>query len=57
MGKVICCNWVHPAGCDFVMRGATVEEVLEQAQEHALTHGIEATPELLETVRECIEDD
>ena len=57
MGKVICCNWVHPAGCDHVMRGATVEEVLEQARVHAAEHGIEASPELVELVRGMIEDE
>ena len=57
MGKVICCNWVHPAGCDRVMRGATVEEVLEQASAHAAEHGIEASPELVELVRGMIEDE
>lgn len=57
MGKVVCCNWVHPAGCDFTMRGETVEEVLAQAREHALAHGIEATPELEEMVAQFIEDE
>jgi predicted small metal-binding protein len=57
MGKIVCCNWVHPAGCDAAMRGETVEEVLELAQVHAREHGIEPTPELVEMVRGLIEDE
>jgi hypothetical protein len=57
MGKVVCCNWVHPAGCDFMMRGETVEDVLEQARVHALAHGIEPTPELVEMAKQFIEDE
>ncbi len=57
MGKVICCNWVHPAGCDHIMRGETVEEVLVQAEAHARDHGIEPTPELLGMVMAYIEDE
>ena len=57
MGKIICCNWVHPSGCDHIMRGETVAEVLEQAQVHAAAHGIETTPELLELVKGFIEDE
>ena len=57
MGKILCCNWVNPAGCDFEARGETVEEVLALAQTHALEHGIEATPELLEIVTSMIEDE
>jgi predicted small metal-binding protein len=57
MGKVVCCNWVHPAGCDLEIRGDTVEEVLEQAMTHALEHGIEPTQELLGMVVAAIEDE
>ena len=57
MTKVICCNWVHPAGCDHTMRGETVEEVLALAEAHARDHGIEPSPELLDMVREYIEDE
>jgi predicted small metal-binding protein len=57
MGKILCCNWVYPAGCDFVARGETEEEVLELAQSHAREHGVEATPELLALAKSYIEDD
>jgi uncharacterized protein DUF1059 len=57
MGKILCCNWVHPAGCERVMRGVTVEEVLEQARTHAREHGIETTPELEDLVMGLIEDE
>ncbi len=57
MGKILCCNWVHPAGCDAAMRGETEEEVLAQAEVHAREHGIEPSPELLEMVRGLIEDE
>ncbi len=57
MGKILCCNWIHPAGCDAAMRGDTVEEVLALAKVHAFEHGIEPTPELVEMVRGLIEDE
>ena len=57
MGKVVCCNWVHPAGCDLMIRGETVEAVLELARTHALEHGIEPTQELLGMVVVAIEDE
>jgi predicted small metal-binding protein len=57
MGKIVCCSWVNPAGCDFVARGETVEEVLRQAEAHAREHGIEPTPELVELVQGLIEDE
>ncbi len=59
MGKVIQCAKVVPeSGCPHVMRGATEEEVLRNAQEHAQEHGIvEVTPELVERLKSFIEDD
>ncbi len=57
MGKIVCCSWVHPDGCDFVARGESDEDVLEQAKAHALQHGIEPTPELLLMVRAYIEEE
>ena len=57
MTKIVCCNWVHPDGCDFVARGESDEEVLELAKAHAVEHGIEATPELLLMVRAYIEEE
>jgi predicted small metal-binding protein len=59
MGKVIDCNQVAPeAGCDHVVRGATEEEALRNAAEHAKEHGIvEVTPELLEKVKAAMHDE
>ncbi|MEP7269967.1 MAG: DUF1059 domain-containing protein [Acidobacteriota bacterium] len=58
MSKVIHCNKVNPSSeCDHVIRGESVEEVLEQAREHAQEHGLEPTPQLLEAVKAHIEDE
>jgi len=58
MGKKIECNKVNPSSdCNHVIRGATEEEVLEQAKVHAQEHGLEPTPELLEMVKAHIEDE
>jgi predicted small metal-binding protein len=59
MGKVIDCNQVAPeAGRDHVMRGATEEEDLRNAAEHAKAHGIvEVTPELMEKVKAAMHDE
>jgi predicted small metal-binding protein len=59
MGKKIDCGKVNPAtGCNHVVRGATEEELLKNAQAHAKDHGIvDVTPELMEMIRAHIEDD
>ena len=59
MGKVIRCARVVPeSGCPHFIRGATEEEVLENAREHAKEHGIvEVTPELVERLKSFIEED
>jgi len=58
MGKAIYCNKVNPSSeCNHVIRGETVEEVLQKAGVHAKEHGLEATPELIEQVRASIEDE
>jgi len=59
MGKVIECNQVVPdAGCDHVVRGATEQEALRNAAEHAKEHGIvEVTPELMEKVTAAMHDE
>lgn len=59
MGKVIHCNEVVPeSGCDHVVRGATEEEALSNAAEHAKEHGItEVTPELMEKVKASMRDE
>ena len=59
MGKIIDCNKVNPtSGCAHVVRGATEEELLKNAAEHAKEHGIvEVTPELLEEIKANIEEE
>jgi len=58
MGKIIDCNKVNPAsGCTHVVRGATEEELLKNAAEHAKEHGLQPTPELLEQVKTHIEEE
>ena len=50
MAKILECAKVDPSsGCKHVVRGETVEEVLQKAGEHAKEHGIrQVTPELIE---------
>ncbi len=50
---------MNPAsGCTHVVRGATEEELLRNAAEHAKEHGIvEVTPELLEEIKAHIQDE
>lgn len=57
MAKQMKCGDLMP-GCSFVARGATVEEVLKAAAEHAKTaHGIQqVTPELAAKVKSAIKD-
>lgn len=58
MGKVIYCTKVNPSSeCSHVIRGETVDEVLRKAGVHAREHGLEPTPELVELVRQFIEDE
>ena len=58
MGKIIQCNKVNPSSeCNHIIRGETEEEVLEKAKVHAVEHGMEPTPELLEMVKAYIEDE
>ncbi|HUE80661.1 MAG TPA: DUF1059 domain-containing protein [Pyrinomonadaceae bacterium] len=58
MAKVIHCNKVNPSSeCNHVIRGETDDDVMKQAGVHAKEHGLEPTPELLEKVRGCIEDE
>ena len=58
MTKVLKCRDVG-VDCDFVARGATVEEVMQQAQQHARTdHGYESIPpELAEKAKAAIRDE
>ena len=58
MAKVLRCRDVG-VDCDFVVRGATVEEVMMKAQQHAHSeHGYEAIPpELAEKAKAAIQDE
>ena len=58
MAKEMRCGDVVP-GCDFVARGDSEQEILEQAAAHAsAVHGVnEITPELAEKVRGAIRDE
>ena len=59
MSKIIYCNEVAPGSqCDHVVRGATEEEALRNAAEHAKQHGIvEVTPELVAKVKAAMRDE
>ncbi len=59
MGKKIDCGKVNPAsGCSHIVRGKTVEEVLQKAKAHAKEHGIlQVTPQLIEKIKAHIEDE
>lgn len=58
MAKELRCGDVVP-GCDFVARGDSEQEILEQAAVHASeVHGVrEITPELAAMVRGAIRDE
>ena len=58
MTKIIDCGKVNPAsGCGHVVRGDTEEELMKNAAEHAKTHGMEPTPELMQAVKAHIEEE
>ena len=58
MGKFVDCNKMNPSsGCAHSVRGDTEEELLKNAAEHAKTHGLDPTEELLEMVKSQIEDE
>jgi len=58
MAKILECAKVDPSsGCQHIVRGETVDQVLQKAAEHAKEHGIrEVTPELIERVKANIHD-
>jgi predicted small metal-binding protein len=58
MAKVLRCRDVG-VDCDFVARGATVEEVMEKAKDHACSdHGFTGIPpELADRVMAAIHDE
>lgn len=58
MAKIVDCGKVNPAsGCGHIVRGETEEELLKNAAEHAKTHDLEPTPELLQMVKGHIEEE
>jgi len=58
MSKVIRCSTVNPSSdCTHVIRGETVEEVLQKAAVHAKEDGLVPTPELIEKVKAAIENE
>lgn len=58
MTKILRCRDVG-VDCDFVARGATIEEVMEKAKDHACSdHGfVGIPPELTARVRAAIRDE
>ncbi|MCH7484106.1 MAG: DUF1059 domain-containing protein [Chloroflexi bacterium] len=59
MAKIIDCNKVNPqSGCFHVVRGETEEELMENAKEHAISHGFtEVTPELVAHIKANIREE
>jgi predicted small metal-binding protein len=52
MEKVLRCADVSSTSCQFVARGRTMDEILQQAGQHAVDgHGLTVTPELVEAVK------
>ena len=56
--KIVECSKVDPSsGCKQVIRGATEQEVIQKATEHAKEHGIRnMTPEMMDKVKANIRD-
>ena len=56
--KMVECNKVDPSsGCKQVIRGATDQEVMQKATEHAKQHGVkQMTPEMMEKVKANIRE-
>jgi predicted small metal-binding protein len=59
MSKVLECSKINPASnCQYVVRGETDEEVLQNAKLHAQQHGIQdVTPDLIERVKKNIHEE
>ena len=60
MAKVLRCKHIGPdANCQFVARGETEKEILQQVADHATTvHGLTEIPdELVESALANIQDD
>ena len=57
MAKVIYCGDMG-CGCDFVVRGETMEEVLKVGMEHGKeVHGINDTPHIVELIKAMVRDE
>ncbi len=58
MSKILECAKVDPSsGCNYVIRGNSVEEILQSAGEHIKAHGVrEFTPEMIAKVKSYIRD-
>lgn len=59
MSKVLECSKINPSsGCQYVVRGETDEEVLQNAKVHAQQHGIQdVTPDLIQRVKQNIHEE
>lgn len=59
MSKAVECSKVDPSsGCQYVVRGKTEQEVLQNAAVHAQKHGIrQMTPDLMAKVKANIHDE
>jgi predicted small metal-binding protein len=52
MEKVLRCADVSGTACRFVARGRTMDDILQQAGQHAVAdHGLTVTPELVAAVK------
>lgn len=57
MAKVIECAKVIQPDCSVVLRADTEPELIQRAQEHAVTHGMAANPQLAIKVKARIRDE
>lgn len=56
MAKSVDCGKVNPAsGCGHVVRAETEDELMKLCAEHAKTHGMEPTADLMAMVKQFIE--
>jgi predicted small metal-binding protein len=52
MEKVLRCADVSGTACQFVARGRTMDDILQQAGQHAVAdHGLAVTPKLVDAVK------
>ena len=56
MAVQVDCGKVRPeSGCSHIIRADSEEELMRQVAEHAKTHGLEPTPELVAQVKQHIQ--